>query len=314
MNARVEKVTEGPAAHTPVLLAEVCGLTKPVAGETVLDATVGLGGHARAIADRLGPTGLLVGLDVDASNLATAERTLEGVEPRVVLRRENFRDLDVVLAQAGIDGVDVLLVDLGISSAQLGDPARGFSFQSDGPLDMRMDERLGDKASDLVNRLGERDLADLLYYNANERASRRIAKAICRARRDQRITTTTRLVAIVAQALGVDPKSRRSKIHPATRTFQALRIAVNDELGALTELLEKAPRCLNPGGRLAAISFHSLEDRLVKRAFQQGRADGLYEIATTKPVVAGEDERRMNPRSRSAKLRVAVRTEQPMVT
>ncbi|MCH7703035.1 MAG: 16S rRNA (cytosine(1402)-N(4))-methyltransferase RsmH [Planctomycetes bacterium] len=307
-------MSEGPAAHTPVLLREVCELTTPSPGETVLDATVGLGGHARAIADRLGPTGLLVGLDVDASNLATAERTLEGVEPRVVLTRANFRDLDVVLAEAGIDGVDVLLVDLGISSAQLGDPGRGFSFQSDGPLDMRMDDRLGDKASDLINRLGERDLADLIYYNANERASRRIAKAICRARRDQRITTTSRLVAIVAQALGVDPKSRRSKIHPATRTFQALRIAVNDELGALAELLEKAPRYLNPGGRLAAISFHSLEDRLVKRSFRQGRTDGLYEIRTKKPVLAGEDERRSNPRSRSAKLRVAVRTEQCMVT
>ena len=305
-------MSEGSAAHTPVLLAEVCELAAPSAGETVLDGTVGLGGHARPMADRLGSTGLFIGLDVDASNLATAKRTLEGVESRVVLTRENFRNLDVVLAEAGIDGVDVLLVDLGISSAQLGDPARGFSFQSDGPLDMRMDERLGDKASDLINRLGERDLADLIYYNSNERASRRIAKAICRDRRDQRITTTSRLVSIIAQALGVDPNSRWSKIHPATRTFQALRIAVNDELGALTELLEKAPRYLNPGGRFAAISFHSLEDRLVKRAFRQGRNDGLYDVVTKRPVVAGEDERRTNPRSRSAKLRVAVRTEQPM--
>jgi len=265
------------------------------------------------MADRLGPTGLLIGLDVDASNLATAKRTLEGAESRVVLTRENFRNLDVVLAEAGIDGVDVLLVDLGISSAQLGDPARGFSFQSDGPLDMRMDERLGDQASDLINRLGERELADLIYFNANERASRRIAKAIYRERRDQRITTTARLVSIIGHALGVDPNSRWSKIHPATRTFQALRIAVNDELGALTELLEKAPRCLNPGGRFAAISFHSLEDRLVKRAFRQSRTDGVYEVVTKRPVVAGEEERRTNPRSRSAKLRVAIRTEQPMV-
>ncbi len=306
-------MSEGSAAHIPVLLAEVCELTAPSTGETVLDGTVGLGGHARPMADRLGSTGLLIGLDVDASNLATAKQTLEGVESRVVLTRENFRNLDVVLAEVGIDGVDVLLVDLGISSAQLGDPARGFSFQSDGPLDMRMDERLGDQASDLINRLGERELADLIYFNANERASRRIAKAIYRERRDQRITTTARLVSIIGHALGVDPNSRWSKIHPATRTFQALRIAVNDELGALTELLEKAPRYLNPGGRFAAISFHSLEDRLVKRAFRQSRTDGVYEVVTKRPVVAGEEERRTNPRSRSAKLRVAIRTEQPMV-
>ncbi len=306
-------MSEGSAAHIPVLLAEVCELTTPSAGETILDGTVGLGGHARPMADRIGSTGLLIGLDVDASNLATAKRTLEGVESRVVLTRENFRNLDVVLAEAGIDGVDVLLVDLGISSAQLGDPARGFSFQSDGPLDMRMDERLGDQASDLINRLGERELADLIYFNANERASRRIAKAIYRERRDQRITTTARLVSIIGHALGVDPNSRWSKIHPATRTFQALRIAVNDELGALTELLEKAPRYLNPGGRFAAISFHSLEDRLVKRAFRQSRTDGVYDVVTKRPVVAGEEERRTNPRSRSAKLRVAIRTEQPMV-
>ena len=304
-------MSEGSAAHIPVLLAEVCELTTPSAGETILDGTVGLGGHARPMADRIGSTGLLIGLDVDASNLATAKRTLEGVESRVVLTRENFRNLDVVLAEAGIDGVDVLLVDLGISSAQLGDPARGFSFQSDGPLDMRMDERLGDQASDLINRLGERELADLIYFNANERASRRIAKAIYRERRDQRITTTARLVSIIGHALGVDPNSRWSKIHPATRTFQALRIAVNHEIDNLQTLLDLAPGILKPGGRFGVIAFHSIEDKPVKLDFRKRKTERVYRIVTKKPLIADEDERRTNPRSRSAKLRVAVRLPEP---
>ena len=207
----------------------------------------------------------------------------------------------------GVGGVDVLLADLGVSSTQLDDAARGFSFQRDGPLDMRMDPRLTVTAADLVNRLKERELGDLLYYNAQEMASRKIARRVCHVRREGRITTTGRLAEIVAAALRVDPASRKAKIHPATRTFLALRMAVNDESPRLLQLLAGAPDILNPEGRIGVIAFHSVEDKPVKTDFRQRKAEGIYRIVTKKPVVASPEERRSNPRSRSAKLRVAVR-------
>ncbi len=276
-------------------------------GETVVDATVGLGGHARLLSEPLGPEGLLIGLDVDPSNLSRARDSLSGLACRAELAHANFTELPDVLHQLEVECVDVILVDLGVSSTQLDDRQRGFSFQGDGPLDMRMDPRLKVKASDLVNRLSEKDLGDVLYNNAQEFAGRRIARRICEVRREGRITTTGRLASIVADAMGVNPESRASKIHPATRTFLALRMAVNQEIPNLESLLGFAPRVLRPGGRIGVIAFHSVEDKIVKTDFRKRHNEGLYRIVTKKPVVAEDEERDANPRSRSAKLRVATR-------
>jgi 16S rRNA (cytosine1402-N4)-methyltransferase len=293
--------------HIPVLATQVVGVLAPASGEVVLDATVGLGGHAALLAESIGKTGLLIGLDVDESSLEQARAKLSGVAARIELRRANYAELDAVIAELGLGGVDIILADLGVSSTQIADPERGFSFAKDGPLDMRMDRRLSTTAADLVNRLREEELSDLIYRHGQEHFSRRIARRICEGRRNQRITTTGRLAELVCESLGVDPRSRRSKIHPATRTFQALRIAVNDELGNLESLLAKAPRCLRSGGRIGVISFHSLEDRLVKRDFLARRQAGTYEILTKRPIVAEPGERAANPRSRSAKFRAARR-------
>jgi 16S rRNA (cytosine1402-N4)-methyltransferase len=203
--------------------------------------------------------------------------------------------------------VDVLLADLGVSSTQLDQAARGFSYREDGPLDMRMDARLTKTASDIVNSLRERELADLIYYNSQEMKSRRIARRICEVRKASRITTTARLVQIIGEALHVNPNSRKSKIHPATKTFQALRMAVNGEVPALTALLESAPDVLKPGGRFGVIAFHSVEDKPVKLDFRHRKNEREYTILTKKPVTATEEERETNRRSRSAKLRVARR-------
>ncbi|MFH0983113.1 MAG: 16S rRNA (cytosine(1402)-N(4))-methyltransferase RsmH [Planctomycetota bacterium] len=302
-------MTEPGSGHTPVLPKEVVALLAPQPGDVIMDATVGAGGHARLLARAAAPDGVLYGLDVDAAALKIAEERLAGCGCRVVLHRRNFADLALVLAEWHIPGVAVLLADLGVSSMQLADPQRGFSFESDGPLDMRMDDHLERRAADLVNTLSERQLSDLIYQYSQERFSRRIAKVLCSARHEQRITRTRQLTEMVCKAVGAHPRARRSKIHPATRTYQALRIAVNDELAVLARLLEQAPRCLNPGGRIGIISFHSLEDGLVKRDFRRRKEQGIYEIVTKRPVLAGEDERRSNPRARSAKLRVARRTD-----
>ena len=300
-------MVDEPIGHTPVLPREVTELLAVQAGETVVDATVGLGGHARLFADALGPAGILIGLDVDPANLEIARRRVATCAGRVELVQGNFAELPAALASVGLDRVDVLFADLGVSSTQLDDSGRGFSFQHDGPLDMRMDPRLTTTAAELVNGLKERELSDVLFFNAQEMVSRRIAKRICRVRREGRITTTGQLARIVAEALGVDPRSRRQKIHPATRTFMALRMAVNDEIPCLEALLTSAPDVLRAGGRIGVIAFHSLEDRPVKTDFRRRKADDVYRIVTKKPVVAGAEERRSNPRARSAKLRVAVR-------
>lgn len=293
--------------HTPVLPREVDELLAVREGETVVDLTVGLGGHARRLAQRLGPTGMLIGLDVDPVNLAAARDHVASCACRVELLHANFAEVGAVLASLGLSGADVLLADLGVSSTQLDVGTRGFSFQQDGPLDMRMDPRLGSSAADLINRLKEKELSDLLYYNAQETGARRISRRICEERREGRITTTARLASIVADALGVDPQSRREKIHPATRTFLALRMAVNDEMGSLRKLLRAAPGVLKAGGRFGVIAFHSVEDKEVKQDFRQRKTEGVYRILTKKPIVADGAERAVNPRSRSAKLRVVER-------
>lgn len=273
----------------------------------MLDATIGLGGHARLLAKAIGSDGRLIGLDVDPANLELARQVLSDAPCRVDLVHGNFSEVRAVLASLGLERVDVLLADLGISSTQLDEPERGFSFQNDGPLDMRLDPRLTTTAADLVNRLKERELADLMYFNAQEMRSRRIARRICDVRREGRITRTGQLAEIVCKVLGADPRSRRSRIHPATRTFMALRMAVNDEIPNLEALLAAAPGILAPGGRIGVIAFHSVEDKPVKNDFRTRKKGGVYEIVTKKPVIAEPEERRANPRSRSAKLRVARR-------
>jgi len=298
-------VESDDASHIPVLTDVVMEFLAPEPGDVVVDVTVGSGGHARLFADRIGPAGVLIGMDVDASALERAEKALAGSACSVCLRRANFREVGRVLSDCSAGGADVLFADLGLSSPQLGDEGRGFSFRTDGPLDMRMDDRLTTTAADLVNRLKEEELSDLIFHYSQERFSRRIAKRICRDRRERRITTTSALVSSVCGALSVNPDSRKSRIHPATRVFQALRIAVNDELGALEALLEGAAGCLKPGGRFGVISFHSLEDGRVKRDFRRRKQAGMYEILTKRPIIAAGPERERNPRSRSAKFRVA---------
>ncbi len=295
------------SGHTPVLAAQVSELLAVSPGETVLDVTVGLAGHAGMFAKALGEDGHLIGLDADPVNLEIAGQRLADVSCRVTLRQANFASVDDVLVELGVGKVDVMLADLGVCSTQLDQAQRGFSFQLDGPLDMRLDPRLTTTAADLVNRLKERDLANLLFYNAQEMASRRIARRICYVRRDGRITTTAQLAKAVSTAIGVDAASRKSKIHPATRTFLALRMAVNDEIPCLDALLTVAPNILKPGGRFGVIAFHSVEDKPVKLDFRKRKGEGIYRILTKKPIVASAQERSENPRARSAKLRVAVR-------
>ena len=300
-------MVDEPIGHTPVLPHEVCELLAVQSSDTVVDATVGLGGHARLFADSLDSTGRLICLDVDPANLERARANLGDRSCRVEFIHANFAELPRVLGSIGLDRVDVLLADLGVSSTQLDDGERGFSFMRDGPLDMRMDPRLATTAADLVNRLKERDLADVLFYNAQEMRSRRIAKLICNERRNSRITTTGRLAEMVARAQGINPSSHKAKIHPATRTFMALRMAVNDEIPNLETLLKDAPAVLNPDGRFGVIAFHSVEDKAVKLDFRKRKTEQVYQVLTKKPVTAGDEERRANPRARSAKLRAVRR-------
>jgi 16S rRNA (cytosine1402-N4)-methyltransferase len=290
------------ARHVAVLPAEVLHFLAPAAGATLVDATVGAGGHARLIAERLGPAGRLIGLDRDPAMLALARVGLVG-QP-VTLIQANFAQLREVLDEQGVAAVDGILADLGFCSDQLETPERGFSFSQPGPLDMRLDPTQGEPAGVLLRRLSERDLADLIYQYGEERFSRRIARRIVEVRRRQPLETTEQLAELVRRCVprSKGPRTRGKGIDPATRVFQALRIAVNDELGALDRLLEQLPACLKPGGRAVLISFHSLEDRRVKLAF---RNRAVWNVLTAKPVQASGEEVRSNPRSRSAKLRAA---------
>jgi len=287
------------ARHQPVLLAETMELLAVRPGGFYVDGTVGLGGHAAEILQRSAPDGRLLGLDRDGETLALAAERLAAFGERAALRQADFRELPELAEGRGADGI---VLDLGISSAQLDDPERGFSFQADGPLDMRTDRRFGETAAEIVNRMPERELADLLYALGEEPASRRIARAIVEARRSTRIRTTLELAAIVRRAA---PKSRPG-LHPATRTFQALRIRVNRELEGLGDALSRIAKTLAPGGRLSVIAFHSLEDREVKNAFRALAAEG-FAVLTKKPLRPAPAEVRENPRSRSARLRGVVR-------
>lgn len=287
--------------HISVLPDEVVHWLEPRPGQIVVDATVGVGGHTERLWQRIQPGGTLIAIDQDPAMLALAKARLG--DPGVIWRQGNFEDLPAILEELKIAAVDAILADLGFCSDQMSDPARGFSFQHDGPLDMRLDRTRGEPASALVRRLGEKELADIFWQYGEERFSRRVARAIVEARKKTPITTTAQLAELVRSCV---PRSRGHAIDPATRVFQALRIAVNDELGALERFLQAAPECLKEGGRLAVISFHSLEDRLVKQAFRNP-PESVKEL-TRKPVQASAAEIWNNPRARSAKLRVAQKT------
>ena len=295
--------------HEPVLLDEVLELLDPQPGEIALDCTLGRGGHAVELARRVGTGGTLIGLDADPDNLSFARERLEAAEVgcRLVLRHANFADAADVLDELDLAGVDVLLADLGVSTNQLMTASRGLSIaaDADAPLDMRLDPDLPDTAADLLARWDERTVADTIYQYGDERFSRRIARRIVERRRERPIRTCGELAELVRRCV---PRGRRSNLDPATRTFMALRMAVNREPAALQSLLDALPGLLKSGGRAAVISFHSGEDRPVKHALR-GHAQnaGPLELLTRRPVTPGEAELDRNPRSRSAKLRAAKR-------
>ncbi|MGD0628820.1 MAG: 16S rRNA (cytosine(1402)-N(4))-methyltransferase RsmH [Terracidiphilus sp.] len=296
-------MTKSNERHVPVLLKEAIDFLRVRAGGTCVDCTLGLAGHAEQIARLLGPQGHLVGIDRDAEALELARERLAHVSselgseaPKITLINEEFSAIASHLKPASVDGI---LADFGVSSLQFDQAHRGFSFQAEGPLDMRMNTRSGRTAEQVVNEANERELADLIYEYGEERRSRRIARAIVRGRP---VTTTAQLARIVTQAA---PTMKQERIHPATRTFQALRIYVNRELDEIKALFEAAPKLLKPSARLVVISFHSLEDRIAKDSLREGAQLGIWEILTKKPVTASEEEMERNPRSRSAKLRAA---------
>ena len=285
--------------HVPVLAAEVLDWLSPQPGQVFADGTLGAGGHTRLLADAVGPSGMVISMDRDARAIENAERNLAGFPVQVA--HTNFCELPSVLDEISIRAVDGIVLDLGLSSDQLADGERGFSFDSNGPLDLRFDTSEGDPAWKILQYTREEPLANLIFEFGEERFSRRIARRIVATRRDQPIRTADQLARLVRSCV---PRSRGHDIDPATRTFQALRIAVNDELRSLELALKCMPGCLKPGGRLVVISFHSLEDRRVKVAF---REDPILSVLTRKPIRPSDEEMARNPRSRSARLRAAVR-------
>jgi 16S rRNA (cytosine1402-N4)-methyltransferase len=299
-------MTKTTERHVPVLFQETIDFLRVRPGGTYVDCTLGMAGHSSGVARLLGPKGHLIAFDRDPEALELAKAKLDRVceelgaeAPQITLIGEAFSSIAEHVKPASLDG---LMADFGVSSLQFDEAYRGFSFQADGPLDMRMDTRSGPTAAQVVNEENEGQLANLIYEYGEERRSRRIARAIVRGRP---LSTTGELARIVAAAA---PAMKQDRIHPATRTFQALRIFVNRELDEIKELLEAAPRLLKPSGRLAVISFHSLEDRIAKDSLREGAHNKIWEILTKKPVTASEEEMDRNPRSRSAKLRAAERT------
>lgn len=279
----------------------------PQPGQTILDGTVGLGGHALALAARLAPGGCYVGIDLDEDMLRRAEQRLADVGGvTVCLRKSSYADFPRVLEDLNIANVDHMFLDLGVNSAQIADAPRGFSFDRDGPLDMRYDRSSRLTASDIINGWKEDDLSDLFYHCGQEALGRRVARSVCHARRDARIRTTRALAQLV-EFVYVEAHKRSARLHPATRVFQALRIAVNSELDNLKTFLSRSLRFLRPGGTLAVISFHSIEDGIVKRFMRAAKREGALQVVTKSPIGPDTAERRANPRSRSGKLRVGRR-------
>jgi 16S rRNA (cytosine1402-N4)-methyltransferase len=303
-------MTNSSERHVPVLFKEAIEFLNVREGGTYVDCTLGLAGHAEAVIRKLGSHGQFIGFDRDAEAMGMAKMRLGRIlnelahkAPQVKMVGEAFSTIAKHVKPASVDG---LLADFGVSSLQFDEADRGFSFQADGPLDMRMDRRSGPTAEQVVNEANERELADLIYEYGEERRSRRIARAIVHGRP---VTTTGQLARLVASAAR---PMKHEHIHPATRTFQALRIFVNRELDEIKALLEVAPSLLKPGGRLVVISFHSLEDRIAKDSLREGAQKKIWEILTRKPVTASEEEIERNPRSRSAKLRAAERKSQQL--
>ena len=299
--------------HRPVLFNEVLAALDPRPGQVVVDATVGFGGHAAELLSRIGPTGRLIGLDLDADHLPRARERLEAVGFPFSLHHANFAGLPRVLAAEGLSAVDAVLADVGVSSMQIDDAGRGFSFARDGPLDMRMDRSRGKTAADLLNSLPADQLAEAFRDLGDEPRADVIARAIVAQRQTRPLARTRELADLIARAAPVRvekpgpgvPTPRQQRLRPAARVFQALRILVNRELANLTALLRVLPSVLAPGGRAAVISFHSGEDRLVKQAFRDGLRTGVYAAVSDEAVRATWAERQANPRSRSAKLRWA---------
>jgi 16S rRNA (cytosine1402-N4)-methyltransferase len=292
--------------HVPVLIRQVLEALTPKPGHTCVDCTLGLGGHAVELLRRVTPGGRLVGVDLDSRHLEMARESLSAVGGEFHLFNTNFAALPAVLAQAGVDKADGILADLGVASPQIDDPARGFSYRRPGPLDMRMDPTRGKPASELVNTMGERELAEALRTLGDEDDADRIAELVVRRRKSRPIETTEDLTAIVCEARDFTlQRAAGAKLHPAARTFQALRILVNRETANLERLLAVLPDCLAPGGVAAVISFHSGEDRRVKQAFREGLRAGVYDRGSPDVIIADPKEQVENPRSRSAKLRWA---------
>ena len=296
--------------HKPVMLNEVISFIKPGKGDIIVDATIGAGGHSCEILKMIEPDGLLIGIDKDAEILKIAGRYLSNISDSYKLYQADYVDLDYILNKLEISKVQGILLDLGVSSLQLDSMERGFSFIKEGPLDMRMDRSQGKTAEDLLKRLSQKEMADIFWRYGEEGRSRRIAKAIIQERKSgTEIKTTTQLSKIVEKALFTPKKyQKKRKIHPATRVFQALRIAVNDELKSLEHFLNNVCEFLASGSRIVVVSFHSLEDRLVKSAFRMGQDASSLEILTKKPLSPLDSEIRENVRARSAKLRAAERT------
>lgn len=291
--------------HTPVMLKEILDFFNLSPGKTVVDATIGTAGHSEEIIKRIIPGGRLIGIDRDSESLAIAKDRLRNFSDACEFVYGNFIDMDTILKNLKIDKIDAILFDLGISSFQLENPLRGFSFQCEGPLDMRLDRNSYISAYDLVNNLNEEEFSTLLWNFGQERWHNRIARLLVRERKKHPIATTQELSDIVIKAIPY--KYRHYRIHPATRTFQAVRIAVNRELETLDTAISKAIEALDKKGRVCVISFHSLEDRMVKLNFRKFSSDGKIKIITPKPLTTSRDEIRDNPSSRSAKLRVAER-------
>ncbi|NQV32467.1 MAG: 16S rRNA (cytosine(1402)-N(4))-methyltransferase RsmH [Phycisphaeraceae bacterium] len=313
LHERLRAKGKTPAStHVPIMVEEVLGMLSPQPGEIVVDCTLGYGGHTYQFSKRLGPTGRIIGLDVDGDELDKTRERLTKIATPLTVYRKNYAGLASVLGEEKLPGVDIIFADVGVSSMQVDDPARGISYKHKGPLDMRMDSRLKETGIDLLQKLSAEELSLALKELSDEPDHNEIAKAIVAQRVSQPITQTGQLIRLVFQVKRWTPKSwkeqqkkRFNTLHPAARTFQALRILVNDELGSLTQLLRIAPQCLNPGGRIGIISFHSGEDRLVKQSFREGKATGLYELISGKPITPRRKEIQENPRSSAAKFRYA---------
>lgn len=300
--------------HIPVLVQEIMTALRPAPGEIVADCTLGYGGHAREFLNRIGPTGRLFGFDMDGRELERTRERLAEFAGQLNLHRSNFAGIAKAMSQTGIEGYDVILADLGVSSMQVDNPVRGFSYKFDGPLDMRMDDRNPRTAADLLMKLSQEEISAALEELADEPDHRAIARLVVQSRRERPIKRTSHLTRIIFEAKGISKKDwreraqeRQHELHPAARTFQALRILVNDELGSLRQLLRVAPACLRPGGRIGIICFQSGEERIVKDAFAQSLESGFFVEAPTEPIRPTGEERFNNPRSASARFYWAAR-------